>query len=220
MRKQNIKIILMLALLIASQSSLVTANDDPMSVRKKSKSKVETTTNEKQKQLEDIIKNGNGMVIAPNPNAVEEEKATEEPQYIIHTVKSGESLSILAGKYLGDIHRWKELVELNKDAYPSLAKNPNLIHPNWKIKVPVEKKDEIATDTTKLDDKKATDTKRVDNKTDDKSNVEVTDVSRDSDKVNKSLIPNWTTKAKIAKLQSCVDSANRARLRGKIEKLE
>ena len=111
MKKQNIKIFLLLALLIASQGTLVSANDDPMNVRKKSNTKIESTTEKKQKELEEIIKNGNGMVIAPNPNAVVEEKK-EEPEYIIHTVKQGESLSMIAGKYLGDIHRWKELIEI------------------------------------------------------------------------------------------------------------
>ena len=209
----------MLALLIASQSSLATANDDPMSVRKKSKSKVESTTNEKQKELEEIIKNGNGMVIAPNPNAKTEEveEVQEEPEYIINVVKQGESLSLIAGQYLGDIHRWKELVELNKDAYPSLDKNPNLIHPNWKIKVPVEKKnDEIATDSTNLNDKKDVDDSKVDNK----SNVEVTDASTDSEDVKKSLIPNWTTRAKVARLQQCVDRASRANPNKLIRKLD
>ncbi|MBQ2593425.1 MAG: hypothetical protein II567_09130 [Candidatus Riflebacteria bacterium] len=58
MKKQNIKIFLLLALLIASQGALVSANDDPMSVRKKSNTKVESTTEKKQKELEEIIKNG------------------------------------------------------------------------------------------------------------------------------------------------------------------
>lgn len=53
-----------------------------------------------------------------------------------YTVKSGDYLVKIAREQLGDGNRWRELVELNQDQYPSLKTNPGLIHPNWKLKLP------------------------------------------------------------------------------------
>ena len=53
-----------------------------------------------------------------------------------YTVVSGDYLTKIAGKLLGDPSRWKEIVELNKNKYPSLAKNPNLIYPGWVLTIP------------------------------------------------------------------------------------
>ena len=198
MKRQNIKIFLLLALLVASHNSLTFANDDPMKIRKKPSSKIETEK-DKQKDLEEIIKNSNGMVIAPNPNAAKEE-VREEPQYIIHEVQKGESLSLIAKKYLGDVNRWKELIELNKVEFPSLVSNPNLIYPGWKIKVPVEKEE----------DKSETDNKIVDGNTENKSDVTVTDVSKESEDVEKTVYEHLSIQAKMNMLQKSIDKANRA----------
>jgi LysM repeat protein len=53
-----------------------------------------------------------------------------------YTVVRGDSLSKIAQKLLGNGNRWPELVTLNKDRYPSLLKNPNLIHPGWVLRIP------------------------------------------------------------------------------------
>jgi hypothetical protein len=61
--------------------------------------------------------------------------ATQKTQtnvtYYIHTVKwSGESLSIIAGWYTGDIQNWKMLAEANPDM------DPNVVAVGQKIRIP------------------------------------------------------------------------------------
>ncbi len=50
--------------------------------------------------------------------------APAAPMVLRHTVREGESLSRIAGTFLGDIQRWPEILESN----PGIA-NPDLIHP-------------------------------------------------------------------------------------------
>jgi len=51
--------------------------------------------------------------------------------YYIHTVKwSGESVSIIAGWYLGDIHKWEILRDCNPDM------DPNVVVIGQKIRIP------------------------------------------------------------------------------------
>ena len=52
-----------------------------------------------------------------------------------YSVKSGDYLSGIARRLLGDPARYQEIIRLNVDRYPSLAKNPNLILVGWKIRV-------------------------------------------------------------------------------------
>ncbi|HAE38550.1 MAG TPA: hypothetical protein DCG57_07915 [Candidatus Riflebacteria bacterium] len=51
------------------------------------------------------------------------------------TVVKGDYLSALARKHLGSASRWPELVAWNQDRYPSLLKNPDLIHIGWKLRM-------------------------------------------------------------------------------------
>jgi hypothetical protein len=53
-----------------------------------------------------------------------------------YTVVRGDSLSKIAARFLGNPNRYWEIVEANKDHYPSIAKNPNLIHPGWVLRLP------------------------------------------------------------------------------------
>ncbi|HME42123.1 MAG TPA: hypothetical protein VKF36_03470 [Syntrophorhabdales bacterium] len=58
-------------------------------------------------------------------------KPSPDTQYFIHTVKfKGESVSIIAGWYTGDIQNWKVLKEHNPDI------NPNRIFDGNKIRIP------------------------------------------------------------------------------------
>ncbi len=58
-------------------------------------------------------------------------KPVPEVSYYVHTVKwRGESVSIIAGWYTGDIQNWKVLAEHNPDI------NPNRIFEGNKIKIP------------------------------------------------------------------------------------
>jgi murein DD-endopeptidase MepM/ murein hydrolase activator NlpD len=51
---------------------------------------------------------------------------------VYHTVRAGEYLSLIAGKYSTT---WQNLVALNKSKYPSLVKNPNAINIGWVLRV-------------------------------------------------------------------------------------
>ena len=64
------------------------------------------------------------------------EETKEEAKQVDYTVVSGDYLSSIAARYLGDADRWPEIVELNKNKYPSLSSNPNLIYPGWVLTLP------------------------------------------------------------------------------------
>lgn len=78
-----------------------------------------------------------GCASAPEPvpaAEVAKQPAGPAPKtevYHTHTVKwPGESLSIIAGWYTGDVQNWKEVAEANPDI------NPNRIHEGMKILIP------------------------------------------------------------------------------------
>lgn len=50
----------------------------------------------------------------------------------IYTVVSGDSLSKIAKREYGDMHKWKQIYEANRD----IIKDPNLIYPGQKLKLP------------------------------------------------------------------------------------
>jgi nucleoid-associated protein YgaU len=50
----------------------------------------------------------------------------------IYVVKAGDSLSKIARREYGDANAWKAIFEANKDQ----IKDPNLIHPGQKLKIP------------------------------------------------------------------------------------
>lgn len=60
-------------------------------------------------------------------------EVTDGPTSTEYTVKPGDNLSKIASKY--DL-KWKDIFEANKD----LIKNPDLIQPGWKLKIPVQDK--------------------------------------------------------------------------------
>ena len=96
------------------------------------------------KDVENWILNGNSekkdeKPADSNENTKEESpkaEETTESKTSEYTVASGDCLSAIAGRLLGDMSRWPEIVELNKDKYPSLASNPNLILVGWNLTIP------------------------------------------------------------------------------------
>ena len=68
--------------------------------------------------------------------SADNKETSEEAKQVDYTVVSGDYLSSIAARYLGDGDRWPEIVELNKDKYPSLSSNPNLIYPGWVLTLP------------------------------------------------------------------------------------
>lgn len=62
----------------------------------------------------------------------EESEVTNSCQ--THTVKSGDSLWSIASSLLGDGNKYKEIIEQNKEAYPTLSTSNNL-NADWELKV-------------------------------------------------------------------------------------
>lgn len=76
---------------------------------------------------------------APAPKAEEKPAPKPEPKPApapapapTYTVQSGDSLSAIAGRVLGDMNRWTELYELNRDQIP----DPNVIYAGLVLKLP------------------------------------------------------------------------------------
>lgn len=76
-----------------------------------------------------------GVEATPPKRAAEPEKPKLEPGGV-YQVKNGDFLTKIARERLGDPNRFKDIIELNKDKYPSLVKNPDLIYPGWNLVLP------------------------------------------------------------------------------------
>ena len=133
-----------------SSDSLETAD---ISVKEDTSSS--SAVNPDAKDVENWILNGNSekkdeKPADSNENTKEESpkaEETTESKTSEYTVASGDCLSAIAGRLLGDMSRWPEIVELNKDKYPSLASNPNLILVGWNLTIPGAKGTEKDTNT-------------------------------------------------------------------------
>ena len=58
--------------------------------------------------------------------------AKDDAKDEIYVVVAGDSLSKLAKRLYGDANKWRQIHEANKD----LIKNPDVIHPGQKLKIP------------------------------------------------------------------------------------
>ncbi|MNR82463.1 Murein DD-endopeptidase MepM [compost metagenome] len=67
---------------------------------------------------------------APAPQPKPEPKPTAGPSY---TVQSGDSLSAIAARTLGNSDRWREIYDLNRDV---IGSNPNQIHAGMTLRLP------------------------------------------------------------------------------------
>lgn len=70
--------------------------------------------------------------IATKPVATEPTRSATAAASQEYTIKSGDSLSKIAKHFYGDASKWSIIHMANKD----VIKDPNLIHPNQKIKIP------------------------------------------------------------------------------------
>jgi nucleoid-associated protein YgaU len=70
------------------------------------------------------VKSGSSST-APKPAAPAEQ---------IYTVAAGDSLSKISKKLYGDANQWKRIFEANRDQ----IKNPDVIHPGQKLKIPAK----------------------------------------------------------------------------------
>jgi nucleoid-associated protein YgaU len=73
---------------------------------------------------------------AQSPAAVENYEATE-----YYVIKSGDTLSKIAGQYYGDAGKYQLIFEANRE----VIKNPDLIFPGQKIRIPSSSKVSSAT---------------------------------------------------------------------------
>jgi nucleoid-associated protein YgaU len=65
---------------------------------------------------------------------VEAEVYTPAQSEEIYEVKPGDSLSKIAKHHYGDAHQWRRIFEANTDR----IKDPDLIQPGWKLKIPAK----------------------------------------------------------------------------------
>ena len=75
--------------------------------------------------------------------------ATDTAKTVEYTVQPGDYLIKIASEQMGDGSRWQELVELNKDKYPSLLTNPNLIYSGWVLTLPAGSKGNSSSSSSK-----------------------------------------------------------------------
>jgi len=66
---------------------------------------------------------------ASSPSGSPAQPASAARTYV---VQSGDSLSKISKKFYGDASSWKRIFEANKD----VVKNPDLIQPGWKLRIP------------------------------------------------------------------------------------
>ena len=69
---------------------------------------------------------------APAPMPERAPTAGASAQEQIYTVVAGDSLSKIAKRYYGDATKWPRIHEANRDQ----IKNPDLIHPGQRLKIP------------------------------------------------------------------------------------
>jgi|RhiMetdeSRZDD1v2_1073273.scaffolds.fasta_scaffold5251549_1 nucleoid-associated protein YgaU len=60
----------------------------------------------------------------------------EQPQEQWYTVTTGDSLSKIAKRFYGDANRWQKIFDANRDQ----IKDPDLIQPGQKLKIPAAQK--------------------------------------------------------------------------------
>lgn len=66
---------------------------------------------------------------APSPSGAPAAKSAAPRVYV---VQAGDSLSKISKKFYGDANSWRRIFEANKD----VVKNPDLIQPGWKLRIP------------------------------------------------------------------------------------
>ncbi len=69
---------------------------------------------------------------------------TVPPQYGLYTVQPGDTLSRIALRYHLTLD---QLIGLNQDQYPSLARDPSSLRSGWRLRVPISATNAVATAT-------------------------------------------------------------------------
>ncbi len=56
------------------------------------------------------------------------------PRFEMYTVKEGDWLSKIAGRYYGDVHKWSRIYDANRDQ----ISDPDKIRPGMVLKIPLD----------------------------------------------------------------------------------
>jgi murein DD-endopeptidase MepM/ murein hydrolase activator NlpD len=178
------------------------ASDDPF--------QIETDTSAVKEEPEAATENLNNLIEGELPPATEVEDEPEpEPAKVAQTTKitvvSGDTLWSIAQRLYGDGNKYRDIIEANKDKYPSLLKNPNLIITGWQLEIPGEATDDSPTNSAEKpenllpEDKETGPEVEIDNSSGNNTNT-------------LPKIPELSIKEKITKLQKSVNAVNRALL--------
>ena len=84
------------------------------------------TDDSKKPDFSDVVSGSSST--AASPSGAEAEAETDR----MYIVQSGDSLSKISKKFYGNTNSWKRIFEANKD----IVKNPDLIQPGWKLRIP------------------------------------------------------------------------------------
>ena len=95
--------------------------------------KLEVRGTAKTQYQKDLLWDEIKRVGGQNPDDIMADVKVEDSSvYTYHTVKSGESLSLIAKHYYQDPMKYKQIFAANTDQ----LKNPDLIHPGQELKIP------------------------------------------------------------------------------------
>ncbi len=76
------------------------------------------------------------VAVGPSGEFGNSKKASTGSASSKYTVVRGDCLWKIAQRLLGNGARYWKIVQANKERYPSLLKNPNLIYPGWELIIP------------------------------------------------------------------------------------
>ena len=76
-----------------------------------------------------------GSPAAQRPAAQPAPSVQQGPRFEMYTVKEGDWLSKIAGRYYGDVHKWSRIYDANRDQ----ISDPDKIRPGMVLKIPLDK---------------------------------------------------------------------------------
>lgn len=134
----------------------------------------------------------------------------KETKYI---VKKGDYLWKIAQQLLGDGSRYREIIEANKNRYPSLVKNPNIIHPGWELIIPTTEQipnDQVANNPKPSQNTSTSQSSQPSNQQTTQTSQQTQQSTSESNKpyINIPTDRPLTTQEKIKYLQEAINIAN------------
>ncbi|MCA1580526.1 MAG: LysM peptidoglycan-binding domain-containing protein [Acidobacteria bacterium] len=76
----------------------------------------------------DVVSESSSTAASPSGASAEKGSGTSRT----YVVQGGDSLSKISKRFYGDANSWKRIFEANKD----IVKNPDMIQPGWKLRIP------------------------------------------------------------------------------------